>query len=187
MHRSLLLVYWVLFIHFVHGYLPPLLFYDSGSIHRLIPWKYESPTAFLVRNAPNTNRLGPGIITALRQKIISGEAETLDNMAQQRTIVRQRDYRNDLLPVEKSLGLVGNFTFREAYKLVKDGRIRVNGRVAKTGEWVSDDDTLWMDDGVPLPRRQVPLSAQSHHPLAQHTTAHNPSRHRAAPGLPPPQ
>ena len=68
--------------------------------------------------------------------------------------IRQTDYRNDLLPVEKAVGLVGKFTFKESYTFVKEGRIGINDRIAVVGDWVTKKDTLYLDD-VPLPQRQV--------------------------------
>ena len=85
------------------------------------------------------------------------DSTNIQNISLCRTIVRQRDYRENLLPVEKSLGLVGNFTYKTAHTLVKDGRILINGIPALVGDWVSSSDTLYLDR-QPLPPRQVGLS-----------------------------
>jgi hypothetical protein len=74
------------------------------------------------------------------------------------TKIRQVDYRRDFLTVEKALGLVGMFTFKEAYSIVIQGRISVNGQVAAAGHLVSRDDVLFLDNR-PLPQRQVNTQA----------------------------
>lgn len=49
------------------------------------------------------------------------------------------DYRQDELFIEKLIALTGEATYKEAFRLVKEGRITVAGEKARSGHLFSKD------------------------------------------------
>ena len=69
------------------------------------------------------------------------------------TAARCMNYRRDLLPIEKSVGLTGVCTYKEAWAAVHDGRVLVDGAPAKLGDLVGQNQTVALD-GRELPQRE---------------------------------
>ena len=69
------------------------------------------------------------------------------------TAARYMNYRRDLLPVEKAVGLTGACTFKEAWAAVHEKRVTVDGSLACLGDMVAAQATVALD-GVVLPQRE---------------------------------
>ena len=69
------------------------------------------------------------------------------------TAARFMDYRRDLLPVDKAVGLTGICTYKEAWDAVHSGRVSVDGATATVSDMVARNQTLALD-GQALPARE---------------------------------
>ena len=71
------------------------------------------------------------------------------------TAARYMNYRRDLLPVEKAVGLTGACTYKEAWAAVHEKRVTVDGKLASLGDMVSTGQTVALDAVVLPPREPI--------------------------------
>jgi len=69
------------------------------------------------------------------------------------TAARYMNYRQDMLPIEKAVGLTGVCNFKEAWAAVHEKRVAVDGAPATLGDLVGRAQTVTLD-GTALPPRE---------------------------------
>lgn len=108
---------------------------------------FVAPRPSLLHNLPTRLRGAHGV----RMAASSGAPTVWDDP--EFTAARYMNYRRDLLPVEKAVGLTGACTFKEAWAAVHEKRVTVDGSLACLGDMVAAQATVALD-GVVLPQRE---------------------------------